>query len=97
MRIAPALVLGLTACAAPAPMDWTSQYAADQPYINKSNIAATVFSAPGSSMSPVGAINPGEGGFIETCNDDLSWCRLSYGGLGASGWVNMTPFFADAS
>ena len=85
----------LSACAS-EPISWTSKYAPDKQYYNRSNIAATVFGAPDRTSAPVGSINPGEGGFIQTCNDDASWCKLSYGGLGASGWVNMTGFFADA-
>ena len=96
MRLALALcALLVSGCGADQPLDWTSRYAADQKYVNKSNISATVFSSPNSTSQPTGSINPGSGGFIQTCNDDLSWCRLSYGGLGASGWVNMTPFFAE--
>jgi hypothetical protein len=86
------LTLALAACAT-APLDWTTKYAPDQKYLNRSNIAATVFGAPNSTSTPKGSINPGQGGFIQTCNEDASWCKISYGGLGATGWVNMTAFF----
>jgi|GEM_PF-5227423 len=90
-----AAALLLAACT-PDPVLWTSIYAADQRYINRSNIAVTVFSQADPTSAPTGSVNPGGGGFIETCNADASWCKLAYGGLGARGWVNMTPFFGDA-
>lgn len=83
---------GLTACA-PQKVEWTEKYAPDARYLNRSNIAVPVFRAPDPTSAPLGSVRPKEGGFIQTCNDDVSWCRISYGGLGASGWVNITPFF----
>lgn len=92
MRAVVAVTLGLAACAS-EPVDWTTKYAADALYQNKSNISVTVFRAPDSASTPIGSVLPNDGGYIQTCNDDASWCRLSYGGLGESGWVKMTPFF----
>jgi len=86
------IFLILSACAA-TPEHWTAKYAADTRYLNRSNIPATVFRDPDRTSAPKGSIGPGDGGYIETCNDDASWCKLSVGGIGVTGWVNMTGFF----
>lgn len=88
-------MLGLSACAS-QPVDWTTRYAPDALYQNRSNVAVPVYSAPDKTSAPVGSVWPNEGGFIQTCNATADWCKIPFGNAGQAGWVDMVAFFKGA-
>ncbi|MFK7792894.1 MAG: hypothetical protein AB8B88_09525 [Devosiaceae bacterium] len=73
-------------------VDWQSTYAAEVPFYNLGEADVSAYSEAGGVGEVVGTVQPGAGGFIETCNATLDWCLIPFGEDGQSGWVNMAPF-----
>lgn len=73
-----------------ATADWQSTFSNEVPFYNLSEEPVMAYDAPEGS-TVVATIEPGGGGYIETCNATLDWCALSLGD-GSTVWVNMAPF-----
>lgn len=73
-----------------AEVDWQSTYSAEVPFYNLGDQAVDAYDSPEDGTS-VASIGPGEGGYIQTCNETLDWCALSIGD-GSTVWVEMEPF-----
>jgi hypothetical protein len=71
---------------------WQSTYAAEVPFYNLSDEPVTAYSQAAGMGDIIGTVEPGGGGFIETCNATLDWCLIPFGEEGQSGWVDMMPF-----
>ena len=76
--------------------DWTSRYSPDIPYYNRGEqaIPATMGASPRTGL--VGMVEPGDGGFIKTCEVDSTYCKISFGGAGKEGYVNMDLMSGEA-
>ena len=73
-----------------AEADWRSTYSAEVPFYNMSEEPVPGYAEANGNESIV-TIEPGSGGYIETCNDNLDWCEISLGD-GTTAWVNMSAF-----
>lgn len=73
---------------APRATNWRRDLPRNQPLFNLSNDAVTIYSEADQS-SQTGQLLPGEGGFIETCDDEKPVCRMNFGN-GRTGWVAMS-------
>ncbi len=71
---------------------WQSTYSPEVPFYNLGDEPVPAYSEPAGLGELVGTVEPGAGGFIETCNVTLDWCLLPFGEDGLSGWVDMTAF-----
>ncbi|MEM9232787.1 MAG: hypothetical protein AAGA69_00945 [Pseudomonadota bacterium] len=76
----------------PAGSDWRTQFSPDIPYYNISGAPVTAHAAADPDSPVVGTVAIGDGGFIKACNSDATWCEITFGGNGASGWVDMANF-----
>ncbi len=74
-----------------ADVDWQSAFSPDVPYYNLSDEPVMAYTVP-NGTEVAGTVAPGGGGFIETCNEALDWCRVPFGEAGETGWVDMTAF-----
>ena len=76
--------------------DWRSRYSPDIPYYNRSNkpIPATAGASPRTAL--VGQVQPNDGGFIQTCELNSTYCQITFGGGGLKGYVNMDLLSGEA-
>lgn len=76
--------------------NWTARYSPDIPYYNRSSeaVPATMGASPRTGL--VGQVQPGEGGFIQTCELNSTYCKISFGGAGKAGYVNMDLMSGEA-
>ena len=76
--------------------NWQTRYSPDVPYYNRSTqpILATKTAQPGSEV--VGQLTPGQAGFIKTCVLDSTFCAITLGGEGLTGYVNMELLGGEA-
>lgn len=72
--------------------EWTSRFSPDIPYYNVTDEAVPVFAGADPRTALRGQIGPGDGGIIQTCAEQSTFCKIEFGGEGASGWVDMTNF-----
>lgn len=70
--------------------DWQTAFSPDVPYYNMATTPVAAYSEAGGT-EVVATIEPGAGGFIDTCNEALDWCALTLGD-GTVGWVEMEQF-----
>ena len=76
--------------------NWTNRYSPDVPYYNRSDrpIPATMGASPRTAL--VGQVMPNDGGFIQTCELNSSYCKITFGGNGKAGYVNMDLLSGEA-
>lgn len=69
--------------------NWQSRYSPDIPYYNTTDsaIPATTGASPRTGL--VGQVQPGDGGYIQTCELNSTYCKITFGGEGEEGYVNM--------
>jgi hypothetical protein len=70
--------------------DWRNFYDPENAYYNNTNGLVNVRSGPSNKHKVIGYLKPQEGGFIQSCNFDLSFCYMKFGAAPEPGWVNMT-------
>lgn len=70
--------------------EWRSEYSAEIPYYNMSEEPVPGYAEANGTESIV-TIEPGSGGYIEACNENLDWCEISLGD-GTTAWVNISAF-----
>lgn len=78
-------------------VDWTTRFSPDIPYYNISGSAIDVRSGLGAEAEVIGRLSPNDGGFIKGCGPQALYCEISYGGYGATGWVDMSKMGGNAS
>lgn len=76
--------------------DWQRRYSPDVPYYNRSAspIPATMGASPRTAL--VGQVMPNDGGFIQTCERNSTYCKITFGGEGKAGYVNMDLMSGEA-
>ena len=76
--------------------NWQARYSPDVPYYNRTGepIPATMGASPRTAL--VGQVQPGEGGFIQTCEKNSTFCKITFGGEGKAGYVNMDRMSGEA-
>lgn len=77
--------------------DWTERFSPDIPYYNYSGNAIDIRIGPGADAKVKDKLAANDGGFIENCGPQLLYCEISYGGWGATGWVDMSKMGGNAS
>lgn len=77
-------------------VDWRTRYSAEIPYYNTSSEPVMAYASADPSSEVVMEVAEGEGGFIQSCNSDATWCEITIGGEGATGWVDMSTFGGNA-
>lgn len=81
--------------AQPAAQNWRRDLPRNIPYFNMSDDSVGIFDEPDRTTKN-NELLPGEGGFIETCDDDKPVCRMSFGN-GVVGWVSMSSMAGVSS
>lgn len=74
--------------------EWMQTFKADVPYVHISSSYTFAYSGPNRGYAKLGKVSKGNGGLIETCEDNLKWCKLKFSGNGATAWVEMLTFRA---
>lgn len=69
------------------PQNWRRDLPRNIPYFNMSDDSVGIFDEAARTTQN-NELLPGEGGFIETCDDEKPVCKMSFGN-GVSGWVQM--------
>lgn len=69
--------------------EWRDHLDEKNAYYNDNRGPLNVRTGPASTYKVIGYLKPNEGGFIQKCNFDLSWCYLDFGSAPESGWVDM--------
>ncbi|GAA4217224.1 hypothetical protein J4E08_11695 [Sagittula sp. NFXS13] len=73
--------------AAPKTQNWRRDLPRNIAYFNMGDDAIAIYDGSDRTTS-TGQLLPGEGGFIQTCDDDKPVCMMNFGN-GRSGWVAM--------
>ncbi|WP_298967079.1 hypothetical protein [uncultured Roseibium sp.] len=74
--------------------NWTNRYSPDVPYYNISGSDKPAFGGADPQTALVGQVRPNDGGFVKECAINSTFCKITFGGNGQEGWVNMTDFKA---
>lgn len=69
--------------------EWEEKYDAKTAYYNETSGLLNVRIGPGQDYRVIAYLKPREGGFIQSCNFDLGWCYMNFGGKPDAGWVDM--------
>lgn len=72
---------------APKAQNWRRDLPRNIAYFNMGNAAVTIYDTADRTQS-TGQLLPGEGGFIQTCDDAKPVCQMNFGN-GRTGWVAM--------
>jgi hypothetical protein len=67
--------------------NWRRDLPRNIPYFNMSSDAIGIYDEA-ARTTQTNELLPGEGGWIETCDDEKPVCRMTFGN-GRTGWVNM--------
>jgi cytoskeletal protein RodZ len=81
--------------AATAEKDWRAIYNEKVPYYTKATDVNMRENA-GLNEAVKVVLSPNDGGMIQDCNEDASWCQINAGAK-KTGWVKMSYFTAKAS
>lgn len=99
----PITLSGSTTLSAPAPIqqatpatqNWRRDLPRNIAYFNMGDNALSIYD--GSDMTnATGTLLPGEGGFIQTCDDAKPICKMNFGN-GRTGWVTMSSMAGVSS
>ena len=99
----PITLSGTPSLSAPAPIrqdapkaqNWRRDLPRNIAYFNMGNGAVPIYDSSDRS-NQTGQLLPGEGGFIQTCDDAKPVCQMNFGS-GRSGWVAMTSMAGVSS
>ena len=73
--------------ATPATQNWRRDLPRNIAYFNMGSDAVSIYSEA-ERTTATGTLLPGEGGYIQTCDDAKPVCKMSFGN-GRTGWVAM--------
>ena len=69
--------------------NWTNRYSPEIPYYNRTNTPIPITMGASPRTAFVGHLEPGEGGYIQTCAENSSYCQLQLFNNRLTGYVNM--------
>jgi hypothetical protein len=72
---------------APRTQNWRSDLPRNIPYFNMTDGGVTIY-GEAERTTVTATLLPGEGGYIQTCDDSKPVCKMSFGN-GREGWVAM--------
>ena len=71
----------------PRTQNWRRDLPRNIPYFNMTDDGVTIYGEAGRTTAKA-TLLPGEGGYIQTCDDSKPVCKMSFGN-GVEGWVSM--------
>ena len=72
---------------APQRQNWRRDLPRNIAYFNMGEAPITIY-GEAAQATPSGTLLPGEGGYIQSCDDDKPICKLNFGN-GRTGWISM--------
>ena len=79
----------------PRAQNWRRDLPRNIAYFNMGSSAVTIYGEADRTTTS-GQLLPGEGGFIQTCDDSKPICKMNFGN-GRSGWVSMSTMAGVSS
>ncbi|WP_425070533.1 hypothetical protein [Sagittula sp. S175] len=80
---------------APKAQNWRRDLPRNIAYFNMGDASVAIYDSADRS-NQTGKLLPGEGGFIQTCDDAKPVCKMNFGS-GRSGWVSMNSMAGVSS